>query len=101
MIIGRIEKQPIERKEYRFDYDPWLIDGETILNVNWTLTPNSSLQAKDLIIDPIDGRSFLVVFSGGISGVNYKFEVTIETNPPENYVSRVKQDELFITVIDR
>ena len=97
MILGRYEKPLTDQQSYEISYSPWLRDGETVSLLNsLVITPDDTLIIDETRIST-DSTSVSFIVSGGSIGTRYTLEMTITTNSAP---ARVKQDELFITVVD-
>ena len=91
-MLGIVDKQPVEILDYDVDFSRWL-EVDTIQSATVQISPAGSLavQATD-----VDLTYVKVWLSGGTSGVNYKVEVTIDTN-----VGRRAQVEFRVRVKER
>lgn len=92
MLLGKIEKQPIDRQNYFVKYCDYLQQGEFIVNAIAELDVTGSLIASGPLIMP-DKETIQFVLEGGIDGSTYKLDITITTN-----LDNVKQDEIKIRV---
>jgi hypothetical protein len=72
-----IYKDANASKEYNIDYSQWLIDGDTIANVVWTI-PNGLVKENEGIKPP-ENQIIFVKLSGGIAGENYLVTAHITT----------------------
>ena len=97
MIIGRLTKQPRERKRYVVDYSSFLSTGEILSSVPLpTVTPaGGTIQVDTIIIDPVTFDSFSFDVEDGLDGEEYKIEFLAETN-----LTRIKEDEIIMTVVE-
>ena len=71
-----IYKDPNATKEYNIDYSEWLIDGDTLQSVVWTVPNGIIKEAED--IKP-GNQICLIKLSGGSIGQNYLITAHIVT----------------------
>ncbi len=94
MPLARYPKAPGETKRYSIDYDDWLDTGETILDVEFTVSPVTvpPLVVGSVMLEAsIRAMQFLV--SGGVDGRTYEVLVEITTSG-----AQIKEDELVYAV---
>lgn len=95
-ILGRYKQQSGERRKRGIDYDRFLEDGETITDVDATVSPETTppLVVDDVTIDS-DGRDFVYFTSGGSDGTEYTIEFSVDTSGGQTL-----EDEVEIEVED-
>jgi hypothetical protein len=71
-----IAKDPNAAKEYTIDWGNWLVNGDTLLNVNWNIPVGVAKEAEG--ITP-EGDKAWIKLSGGVLGKNYIITAHIET----------------------
>lgn len=83
-------KSALERLDWVFDYERWLIDGDTIVGV--TATPDDDFLWETLPV--IEGDSVRLWVSGGVVGEQYRVAVQITTAQ-----GRRKTDYLHLRIV--
>lgn len=95
MRLAKYVKAEIDRKRYQIDYSDWLDTGETINNVVFSVTHNTS--TSPLVIDDIavlpSGQSVQYYISGGEDGLTYEINPTMTSD-----LGQVREDELLMTI---
>lgn len=94
MPLTRYVKAEGERKRYRIDYSEWLDTGETLTDVTFVVTSNTTppLVVDDVMIEP-DPTGVQYYVSGGVNDNNYEVVVTATTSG-----AQIKEDDLLFTV---
>ena len=94
-ILGNKIKQPVEELDYDISYKDFLTDSDelnTSLTPNVVITPDKPGGLVKGIVTITEDR-VKVWLKSGISGDQYKIEVTVKTNE-----GRIRQDEFYINV---
>lgn len=73
-----ITKQPSERIRISMDYKNILTSGETIVSYTKSVEPTDIVVEEENI--NADGKSIILIVSGGVDGVTYRFEFTATTS---------------------
>lgn len=96
MKLANFVKAPAERKRYLIDYSDWLDAGETILTVQFSVTPTTT---NTLLIDAyqIGVPATSVIFFANFGDLNkqYTVEVTITTSG-----GQIKEDSVLFSIRD-
>lgn len=94
MILGRYRQQPGERRKRGIDYDDFLEIGELITDVTVEVSTadGTAFVVDDIVIDPA-GKKFAYYAQGGVAGMTYTVEFSIETNG-----TQIKQDTVEFDV---
>lgn len=93
-MLGRYRQQSGESRKRLLDYTRALEDDEELDDVTAAVTPSGGLTVTNIVIDP-DGKIFSYFASGGVDGVTYKIDFTVETTG-----TQIFEDEVEIEVED-
>lgn len=99
--LAKYTKAPVERKEYSIDYSAWLMAGETVSNVTFTVDAEGYVtpEVTPLVVnsyqinDTADGVSYFA--EQGDDGEVYKVLITITTT-----VGQTREDLVVFVVRD-
>lgn len=91
MLLGRYKQQTGERRKRGIDFDRFLEDGETITDVDTSVTPvtDTPLVVSDVTIDS-DGRDFVYFVSGGEDNTEYTIEFSCTTSGGQTVENEVE-----------
>jgi len=70
-----IYKDPSATKDYKIDWSNWLVSGETIINMLWTVPSGITLEMQNAT-----PSAAIIVLSGGTVNNNYKVTCHIVTS---------------------
>ena len=96
MKLGRFNKDPIERKRYTVDYSNWADEGETLLDVSFTVEPDVVGGVSVDAFSILAGAASVGLFvSGGLDRETYKVKILVTTS-----IGQVREDEITFAVRD-
>jgi hypothetical protein len=91
MLLGTFQKQPADRLDYDVTYKEWLTEGDNLMSVTSSCSPDGLVIETAYVHDPM----VKVWLSGGTSGTTYKITLTATTAD-----GRIRQDEFKVKVKD-
>lgn len=98
-MLGTVQKQPADQRDYDVDFSRWIPDGDEITTAVTTVDPafDAALEPAGLSVESVHVATPIVKVwvKGGISGKTYKITVTASTSG-----GRVKETEFNIRVRD-
>jgi hypothetical protein len=95
MILARFRKQPVESRKYVLDYQQRLASGETLTGIEGTdISPISDTTPLAVTSTISDGTQVVLLVSGGEDGIEYKFEVRVNTTD----IGVLWEDEVYFLV---
>src|SRR5690554_6386984 len=95
MIVVRYRPQPGERRKRAIDYTDFLETYEEVTNVTASVSPSEDdddFAIMNFAIDPEEGKEWVYLAEGGVSGGTYAVTFTVTTSGGQRKQDTVEFD---------